>query len=227
VAETILIVDDDRTLAGSVQKLLEREGWSVRRAGDADEALAELRRSVPDLILLDVKMPGMTGFDLCKKLKAEPAWAAVPVIFLTSRDEPVSKVLGFELGGDDYVTKPFNAPELMARVKARLRGRAGSPGMEALESGGLAVSVEGRTLSVDGGKKALPPKEFDLLCLLLRNKGRVLTKSFIFEQVWGGDLPDRDTHTVETHVYRLRKSLGPYGERVKAVSALGYKWEEP
>ena len=224
--ESILIVDDDRTLATSVRKLVEREGWRARQADSAEDALAELRRGTPDLILLDVKMPGMSGFDLCRKLKETPEWKAIPIIFLTSREEAVSKVLGFELGGDDYVTKPFNALELLARIKARLKNRNAPTEEEVLRGGEVTVFPAGRVVRADGKTLELPPKEFDLLCLLLRNKGRVLSRAFLFGTVWGGDLTDRDTHTVETHVYRLRKSLGRYGEGVKAVSALGYKWED-
>lgn len=226
MAETILIVDDDRALAGSVQKLLEREGWSVRRADSGEDGLAELRREVPDLILLDVRMPGMSGFDFCRKLKEAPEWTDVPVIFLTSKDESIHKVLGFELGADDYVTKPFNAPELLARVKARLRKRAQPSADTPLKGGDVTVEPAGRVVWLGKKKAALPAKEFDLLCLLLRNKGRVVSRAMMFEQVWGGDLQERDSHTVETHIYRLRKSLGNFGGCVKAVSSLGYKWED-
>jgi DNA-binding response OmpR family regulator len=223
----ILVVDDEPSLQKTVRRILEDAGHAVRQASDAEEGLAELRRETPDLLLLDVRLPGKDGFDLCKQLRNTPEWKDLAVIFLTSRDEEAHRVLGLELGGDDYMAKPFSAPELLARVKAVMRRRkppAVAEENESISDGGLSVDVAGHRVEADGKAIKLPAKEFQLLCLLARKKGRVLSRSFLMESVWNREHLDT-SRTVDTHVYRLRKRLGPLGSRIVSVGTVGYKWE--
>jgi DNA-binding response OmpR family regulator len=222
----ILVVDDELPLQRAIRQALELEGHLVRTAGSAEEAFSELRKSVPDMVLLDVRLPDMTGFDICHKIRATPEWKGVGIIFLTSKTEEVSRVMGLELGGDDYVGKPFSAVELMARVKAVMRRRNGTDEEETLESPPLKVEPSKREARVGGTILELTAKEFDFLCALLRKKGRVLSRALLMETVWGREDPGT-TRTIDTHVYSLRKKLGNLGTRIVAVGKMGYKWEDP
>jgi DNA-binding response OmpR family regulator len=225
---SILLVDDEPSLQHTVKQILEKEGYKVRAAGSAEDALVELRKSVPDLVLLDVRLPGQSGFDLCKKIRDTPEWRALPVIFLTSRDDEAGVVLGLELGGDDYVIKPFGAAALVARVKAVLRRKSPEKeGEEVLTGGTLEVRVSRHEVLVDGKPLKLLPKEFDLLCCLLRKKGRALTRHYLLERVWGRDDDGPLSRTVDTHVYRLRKTLGSLSNSLQSVGTVGYKWVDP
>jgi DNA-binding response OmpR family regulator len=220
---TLLIVDDDSAIRQTVGRLMENEGYRAVQASDAEEALVILRKEKPDLMILDVRMPGLDGFELCRKLRLDPAWKSLPVIFLTSKEEETSKVLGLELGGDDYITKPFGSLELLARVKTALRRRNKDDAEELLEGGALKIDLLRRQVTLSKKRLELPGKEFDLLCALLRRKGRVLSRRHLMESVWGAD-DELSTRTVDTHVYRLRRHLGPHGACVKSVENLGYKW---
>jgi DNA-binding response OmpR family regulator len=223
----ILIVDDDLTLTRVTRTALEKEGHSVRHAPGAEEAMVELRRETPELVLLDVRMPGQSGFDFCRALRASPEWGTVPVIFLTSKDQEADKILGLELGGDDYITKPFSVGELLARIRAVLRRRGGDAAPETVLRGGpLTLDDAGHHVTIDGRSLDLPPKEFGLLKTLLQKNGRVLTRRALMETVWGQDYLDT-TRTVDTHVKRLRAHLGPLGRCVETVEGLGYRWREP
>jgi two-component system phosphate regulon response regulator PhoB len=220
----ILAVDDDMHLRRSLQVLLEEDGFDVRAAGSEEEAFLELRKQTPDLVLLDVKLPGADGFAIFKKVRDNPDWKTLPVIFLTSKGEEPHRVSGLEMGADDYIVKPFSAAELTARIRNVLR-RANPEGtVSRLEDGPLKIDLEGRTVFIEGEPVALRPKEFDLLALLVRKKGKMLSRALILQSVWDVNM-DLDTRTMDTHVYRLRKKLGPAGNHIRSVSGLGYKWE--
>jgi DNA-binding response OmpR family regulator len=188
--------------------------------------MAELRRKPPDLLVLDVRMPGMSGFDLCRKLKADPAFAELPVIFLTSKGEEVSRVVGLEIGAEDYVVKPFSPAELLARIKVALRRRKGGAAAEILTSGALTVNTGERMAVLNGKTLVLTPREFDLLAYFLAKKRRALSRALITEDVWKQDYSG-STRTVDTHVQRLRARLGPLKACLQTVENLGYRWVDP
>jgi two-component system response regulator RegX3 len=197
-------------------------------AVDGPAALAEFDRSGADIVLLDLMLPGMSGTDVCRQLRAR---SSVPVIMLTARDSEIDKVLGLELGADDYVTKPYSARELIARIRAVLRRGVDAEevgyGEALLESGSVRMDVERHVVSVHGDQIALPLKEFDLLEYLLRNKGRVLTRGQLIDRVWGADYVG-DTKTLDVHVKRLRSKIeaDPANPiRLITVRGLGYKLE--
>lgn len=224
----VLIVEDEESLADPLAFLLRKEGFEAAVVTDGPSALAEFDRSGADIVLLDLMLPGMSGTEVCKQLRAR---SGVPVIMVTARDSELDKVLGLELGADDYVTKPYSARELIARIRAVLR-RGGEPddsgvGEAVLESGPVRMDVERHVVSVDGRPIALPLKEFDLLEYLMRNKGRVLTRGQLIDRVWGADYVG-DTKTLDVHVKRLRSKIeaDPANPvRLLTVRGLGYKLE--
>ena len=224
----VLIVEDEESLADPLAYLLRKEGFEATAVSDGPAALAEFDRSGADIVLLDLMLPGMSGTDVCKQLRAR---SKVPVIMVTARDSEIDKVLGLELGADDYVTKPYSARELIARIRAVLRRGSeadeGIPGDVVLEAGSVRMDVERHVVSVDGGQVALPLKEFDLLEYLMRNKGRVLTRGQLIDRVWGADYVG-DTKTLDVHVKRLRSKIeaDPANPvRLVTVRGLGYKLE--
>jgi len=224
----VLIVEDEESLADPLAYLLRKEGFEVTAVADGPSALAEFDRSGADIVLLDLMLPGMSGTDVCKQLRTR---SGVPVIMVTARDSEIDKVLGLELGADDYVTKPYSARELIARIRAVLR--RGGESEEAmftdlvLEAGPVRMDVERHVVSVDGEPIALPLKEFDLLEYLMRNKGRVLTRGQLIDRVWGADYVG-DTKTLDVHVKRLRSKIEDdpaVPTRLLTVRGLGYKLE--
>jgi two-component system response regulator RegX3 len=224
----VLIVEDEESLADPLAYLLRKEGFQATVAVDGPAALAEFDRSGADIVLLDLMLPGMSGTDVCRQLRAR---SSVPVIMLTARDSEIDKVLGLELGADDYVTKPYSARELIARIRAVLRRGVDAEevgyGEALLESGSVRMDVERHVVSVHGDQIALPLKEFDLLEYLLRNKGRVLTRGQLIDRVWGADYVG-DTKTLDVHVKRLRSKIeaDPANPiRLITVRGLGYNLE--
>lgn len=224
----VLIVEDEESLADPLAYLLRKEGFQATVAVDGPAALAEFDQSGADIVLLDLMLPGMSGTDVCRQLRAR---SSVPVIMLTARDSEIDKVLGLELGADDYVTKPYSARELIARIRAVLRRGVDAEevgyGEALLESGSVRMDVERHVVSVHGDQIALPLKEFDLLEYLLRNKGRVLTRGQLIDRVWGADYVG-DTKTLDVHVKRLRSKIeaDPANPiRLITVRGLGYKLE--
>jgi two-component system response regulator RegX3 len=225
----VLIVEDEESFADPLAFLLRKEGFTTAVAGTGQDALEEFDRNGADIVLLDLMLPGMSGTDVCKALRTR---SAVPVIMVTARDSEIDKVVGLELGADDYVTKPYSARELIARVRAVLRrgGEGGGdvdglPGV--LEAGPVRMDVERHVVSVNGSDVALPLKEFDLLEYLLRNVGRVLTRGQLIDRVWGADYVG-DTKTLDVHVKRLRSKVesDPSAPRhLVTVRGLGYKFE--
>jgi DNA-binding response OmpR family regulator len=222
----ILVIEDDPDIALSLRLKLERDGsFEVETAGDGAAGLRLALERPPDLVLLDVNLPGMDGFEVCRHLRKEPATASTPVIMLTARIGESDRINGLELGADDYITKPFSPKEALARVRAVLRRseRADST-PEALADGALRVDVAARRVGVDGRDLSLTRKEFDLLVELMRQRGRVLTRERLLETVWGYDYPG-ETRTVDVHVRRLRQKLGsPVDDRVETVVGVGYRY---
>ena len=224
---TVLIVEDELSLAEPLAFLLKKEGFDAIIATDGREALTEFNKNDVDLVLLDLMLPGMSGTDVCRRLRQV---STVPVIMVTARDTELDKVLGLELGADDYVTKPYSSRELIARIRAVLRRGGDSDGSVAdqiLEGGRVSLDVERRVVTVDGKRVAMPLGEFDLLEYLLRNAGRVLTRGQLIDRVWGADYVG-DTKTLDVHVKRLRSKIEAepsHPTQLVTVRGLGYKFE--
>ena len=222
----ILVVEDEESIADPLSYLLGREGYEVEVAGDGRAGLASFERGGADLVLLDLMLPGLGGADVCRALRAR---STVPIIMLTAKDSEVDKVVGLELGADDYVTKPYSSAELMARVRAVLRRGAevGDAEEAVLAVGDLRMDVERHTVSVRGQAVRMPLKEFELLELLMRNAGRVLTRGQLIDRVWGSGYVG-DTKTLDVHVKRLRAKVEDdpaHPVSLVTVRGLGYKLE--
>jgi two-component system, OmpR family, response regulator RegX3 len=222
----ILIVEDEAALSEPLEFLLRREGYETSVVDDGRAAVAEFDRTGADLVLLDLMLPGLSGTEVCREIRTR---STVPIIMLTAKDSEVDIVVGLELGADDYVTKPYSTRELLARIRAVLRRRADSleDDDSVLESGPVRMDVERHTVSVDGTDVAMPLKEFELLELLLRNAGRVLTRGQLIDRVWGADYFG-DTKTLDVHVKRIRSKLEKdpsQPELLVTVRGLGYRFE--
>lgn len=228
---SVLIVEDEAALAEPLAFLLKKEGFEVRVAGDGPTALAEFEAHHIDIVLLDLMLPGMSGTEVCKNVRLR---SNVPVIMVTARDSEIDKVVGLEIGADDYVTKPYSSRELIARIRAVLR-RGGEPEFEeeqleedVLRGGRVVMDVERHVVTVDDEPVSMPLKEFDLLEYLLRNSGRVLTRGQLIDRVWGADYVG-DTKTLDVHIKRLRSKIEVHPSHPKhlvTVRGLGYKFEE-
>jgi DNA-binding response OmpR family regulator len=240
---SILVVEDETDLCNLIRSQLEMEGHTVYQAFDGPSALELVERHAPQLIILDWMLPGMDGLSVCRQIRQAHL---TPILMLTARSEEIDRVLGLEVGADDYVVKPFGMRELLARVRAILRrvaldtraaealpgGSAGSSSAGALGPapapvirGALRVDLAGRTASLDGVSLDLTPKEFELLALLAGNPGRAFSREFLLETLWGYDYDGVD-RTVDTHIVRLRKKLGPLGEKIVTVWGIGYRFSE-
>ncbi|TMK19742.1 MAG: response regulator transcription factor [Actinobacteria bacterium] len=224
----ILLVEDEASLAESVRYNLEREGFRVAVAPDGRVGLQSFRKDPPSLVILDLMLPEMSGLDLCKLIRDE---SQVPIIMLTAKDAEADKVAGLDLGADDYVTKPFSMRELVSRVRAQLR-RAGMAGAvannEVLSGGPVILDAERHEVRVRGDLVSLPPKEFSLLHLLLARKGRLVTRHFMLEEIWGPDYFG-DTKTLDVHVKRVREKVEENPREphhIQTVRGLGYKFVE-
>jgi two-component system, OmpR family, response regulator RegX3 len=222
----VLIIEDEESFSEALSYLLRREGYEVEVAGTGPDGLAAFDRSGADLVLLDLMLPGLPGTEVCRALRTR---SSVPIIMVTARDTEVDKVVGLELGADDYVTKPFSSRELVARVRAVLRRGAEPDELvgSTVEAGPVRVDIDRHVVSVNGEQVALPLKEFDLLELLVRNAGRVLTRGQLIDRVWGSDYVG-DTKTLDVHVKRLRAKIEPdpaAPSHLVTVRGLGYKLE--
>ena len=222
----ILIVEDESSLSEPLAYLLEREGYETSIAADGLQAVADFDRTGADLVLLDLMLPGMSGTEVCREIRTR---SSVPIIMLTAKDSEVDIVVGLELGADDYVTKPYSTRELLARIRAVLRRRVDTDldDNQVLESGTVRMDVERHTVSVDGKDVPMPLKEFELLELLLRNSGRVLTRGQLIDRVWGADYFG-DTKTLDVHIKRIRSKIEKIpGEQTMLVTVrgLGYRFE--
>jgi phosphate regulon transcriptional regulator PhoB len=224
MASRVLIVEDEPDIRDLLAFHLERDGFQVSKCRSGADALRQVRAAPPDLVLLDLMLPEIDGLEVCRRLRQDPGTASLPIVMLTAKGEEVDRILGLELGADDYVVKPFSPKEVVARVRAVLR-RAQAPA----PAGPIAVG----TLSIDAGRRsvrvgetavALTPKEFDLLRALVEARGRVLSREFLLDRVWGyaaaGEIESR---TVDVHVRRLRVKLGDEGRRILTVKSAGYR----
>ena len=222
----VLVVEDEESFSDALSYMLRKEGFEVAVAGTGPYALEEFDRTGADLVLLDLMLPGLSGTEVCRQLRSR---SNVPVIMLTAKDGEIDKVVGLELGADDYVTKPYHTRELVARIRAVLR-RHGEPEESvpaALEAGPVRMDVDRHVVTVAGAQVSLPLKEFELLELLLRNAGRVLTRMQLIDRIWGADYVG-DTKTLDVHVKRLRSKIEPdpsSPRHLVTVRGLGYKYE--
>jgi len=235
MAEKILVVDDEVSLQETLTYKLEKEGYKVEVAGDGLTALELARSMNPDLVILDVMLPGMDGFEVCRTLRQE---TNIPVLMLTARDDEIDRVVGLEVGADDYLPKPFSMRELIARVKALLRrvrlireevGAAAQEGNlpQIMTFGNLEIDITRREVRLDGVVVPFKPKEFDLLTYMGQHKGRVLTREMILEHVWGWGFIG-DSRTVDVHIRWLREKIEPFPEkpeRIVTVRGAGYRFE--
>jgi two-component system, OmpR family, response regulator RegX3 len=222
----ILVVEDEESFSDPLSYLLGKEGFEVEVVDNGLDAITEFDRNGADLVLLDLQLPGQSGTEVCRQLRQR---SSVPVIMLTAKDAEIDKVVGLELGADDYVTKPYSSRELVARVRAVLR-RQGEPEeliSSTVHAGPVRMDVERHVVSVSGEQVSLPLKEFELLEMLLRNSGRVLTRGQLIDRVWGSDYVG-DTKTLDVHVKRLRSKIEPDPSTPRyliTVRGLGYKFE--
>ena len=221
----VLVVEDEESYSDAIAYMLRKEGYEVAVSGDGNDALLEFERSGADIVLLDLMLPGLPGTEVCRRLRQV---STVPVIMVTAKDTEVDKVVGLELGADDYITKPYSPRELVARVRAVLRrGQEADLVPSTLESGQVRMDVERHVVTVAGDEVRLPLKEFELLEMFLRNAGRVLTRAQLIDRVWGSDYVG-DTKTLDVHVKRLRAKLEPdpaHPRHLTTVRGLGYKYE--
>ena len=222
MSELILLVDDEVSIIQLAQLYLEREGFRIISAGDGQAALDMVASQPPALVVLDVMLPKLDGFEVCRQLRAKDD--NVAVLMLTARDDDIDKIIGLELGADDYLTKPFNPRELVARVKAILRrdARASQPASVALHLGDLSIDPASREAQIDGNPLKLRTKEFDLLLTLAEHRGRVLSREKLLELAWGFDFYGQ-TRTVDVHIAHLRKKMGTSDLKIETVTGIGYK----
>ncbi|WP_130864718.1 response regulator transcription factor [Acidipropionibacterium timonense] len=222
----VLIIEDEESYREATAFMLRKEGFDVTEASNGNAGLAEFDRVGADIVLLDLMMPGMPGTEVCRQLRQR---SAVGIIMVTARDSEIDKVVGLELGADDYVTKPFSHRELVARIRAVLRrGQDAEDVPDILEGAGVRMDVERHEVSVDGEPVKLALKEFELLEVLLRNVGRVMTRAQLIDRIWGADYVG-DTKTLDVHVKRLRSKVEPdpsHPSHIITVRGLGYKFED-
>jgi two-component system response regulator RegX3 len=227
---TVLVVEDEAPLAQSISYNLQREGYEVITAADGETGLARFRSEDPSIVILDLMLPRLSGLDVCRIIRAE---SQVPVLILTAKDAEADKVTGLELGADDYVTKPFSMRELVSRVRAHLRraaaaNRTPEPAEGRLAGGPVELDPERHEVFVRGEPVQMPPKEFELLELFLARKGRLLTRQFLIDEVWGADYVG-DTKTLDVHVKRLRQKIEAdphHPVHLVTVRGLGYKFAD-
>ena len=219
---SIIIVEDDEDIADSIRYNLEREGFRVRVAGTGEDALKLILEGPPNLILLDINLPHMSGFEICRRLRAESLTATVPILMLTARADETDKVLGLNIGADDYITKPFSMRELVARVNAALR-RSEVPDVNrpVFDNGSLRIDPSTFSVRYQGTDVRMTRKEFALLSELARNQGRVLTREALLDRVWGMNYFG-DSRTLDVHIRRLRQKLGD-PELIETVTGIGYR----
>jgi two-component system response regulator RegX3 len=222
----VLVVEDEESFSEAISFMLRKEGFEVAVAADGNSAITEFDQNGADIVLLDLMLPGLSGTEVCREIRKR---SKVPVIMVTAKDSEIDKVVGLELGADDYVTKPFSSRELIARIKAVLRraGEVVENDSDVIEIGPIRIDVERHAVSVSGEPVKLPLKEFDLLLMLMRNAGRVLTRGQLIDRIWGSDYVG-DTKTLDVHVKRLRAKIetDPADPiHLLTVRGLGYKFE--
>jgi two-component system, OmpR family, phosphate regulon response regulator PhoB len=221
--ERILLIEDEPDIAEVLQYNLEKEGFEVEVARRGDSGLDAIRRQPPDLVLLDLMLPGLDGLELTRMVKRDAATSRLPIVMLTARGEELDRIVGLELGADDYISKPFSPREVVLRVKAVLRRQQPEESAgDRLEVGGIQLDVPGHQLRVRGKEAPLTATEFRLLRLLMERGGRVQTRGQLLSDVWGY-AEDIDSRTVDTHIRRLRRKLGPEADRIETVIGVGYR----
>jgi two-component system phosphate regulon response regulator PhoB len=222
--EQILVVDDEEDLLELIGYNLSKEGYRVSSAMSGEEAVKKARGELPGLIVLDLLLPSVDGLEVCKTLKSDPKTQHIPIVMLTAKGEEIDRIVGLELGADDYIAKPFSPREVLLRVRAVLR-RAGSErsSTRVLEAGDMRLDIPGHRLAVDGVEIQLTATEFRLLRLLMERRGRVQTRDVLLTEAWGY-ASDVDSRTVDTHVRRLRAKLGAEAGRIETVIGVGYRF---
>ena len=219
---TILVIDDDRNILAIIEMYLKKEGYEVVTCERGDTAIEAFRKAAPSLVVLDVMLPGMDGWEVLAKLREE---SAVPVIMLTAKGDTTDRIQGLDLGADDYMAKPFEAKELIARIKAVMRRSASAEDEKCVAFQNLSISLDNYSVMLDGRQVEMPPKEIELLYFLASRPGKVFTREQLLEQVWGFDFFG-DSRTVDVHVKRIREKLGERTEwQIKTVWGVGYKFE--
>ena len=224
----ILIVEDEESVIDPLELLLSKEGFTIETARDGREALEKFEKVLPDLVLLDLMIPIISGTEVCRQIRAK---SQVPIIMLTAKDTEVDKVVGLELGADDYIIKPYSKAELVARIKAVLRRQGGEVTSEVsgvITAGPISIDIDRHLVMINGAATSLPLKEFELLEFLLRNKGRVLTRTQLIDRVWGSDYFG-DTKTLDVHIKRLRAKIENDPANpvyIQTIRGLGYKFED-
>lgn len=222
----IVVVEDESDILELVTFHLEQEGFSVSGCAEGAAALSAIEEQQPDLVILDLMLPEMSGTEICKRLKQADATRNIPVLILTAKGEEIDRVVGFELGADDYVTKPFSPRELVLRVKAILKRIQPQPAdSDVMRLHGLTIDVAGHNVLLEGAPVELTATEFKLLVTLVERKGRVQTRDGLLQTVWGYEYPGF-TRTVDTHMRRLRVKLGPWGDHIETVRGVGYRFRE-
>ncbi|MBU1125123.1 MAG: response regulator transcription factor [Candidatus Omnitrophica bacterium] len=224
--EKILIVDDERDILRMLEYNLKKESFVPILASDGEEALEAAQRAHPHLIILDLMLPGMDGLEVCKALKKHSRTASIPVIMLTAKSQEADKIIGLELGADDYITKPFSPRELLARIKAVLRRFKAEEKEEFINAGTIALDLSTRIATLKKKQIELTYKEFELLVTLIKAHGRVLTRDYLLDSIWGYDYSSEiETRTVDVHINQLRKKLKTEGKRIVTVKNIGYRFD--
>lgn len=224
--ESVLLVEDDEDILQLLEYTFQNAGFAVTTARDGLDALARIKRQRPELVLLDIMLPGADGFEVCRAIKRDPKTAQVPVIMLTARGEEVDRIVGLELGADDYVVKPFSPRELILRARAVLkRLNPEAPTKQVLRKDGLSVDLDAHRAEAQGQELPLTATEFKLLAELFRSQGRVQTRDQLLNTVWGYEF-EGYARTVDTHVRRLRQKLGPFSDFIETVRGVGYRFKE-
>jgi two-component system, OmpR family, phosphate regulon response regulator PhoB len=226
MAREVLVVEDEPDIRRLVVLHLERDGFRCRTAANGLDALREAKANVPELVVLDLMLPGLDGLEVCRRLRSDASTAGVPIIMLTAKSDEVDRVVGLEVGADDYVAKPFSPKELVARVRAVLRRARPSTPTRVLTVGPVTLDAERHVVTLGGRALQLTPKEFDLLQALLEAAGRVLSREYLLNHVWGYARADEiESRTVDVHVRRLRAKLGDAGSRIATIKSVGYRFE--
>ena len=223
MSDLVMVIEDEKEIRDLLKYNIERAGFRVAAFADGEQGLEQLFASRPDLVVLDLMLPGRNGLEILREVRGEPATADLPVIVLTARGAEMDKLLGFEHGADDYLTKPFSPRELVARVQALLRRARPATSGRALERGALRIDFDAREASVAGRVLVLTPREFDLLAFLAKHPGRVISRDELLRKVWGYDYLG-ETRTVDVHVRRLRMKLGEDHPVIETVTGSGYKF---